>query len=311
MMEVGLPEYETYDIYDFKQATTSPTNIKEDLVTPDPFWLNDDFLVGLNKVANLANFDKIAISNRKAVTLAGFEVLKKLNDVASAKNLNDLTATINLAISADRSYAAYIQNVSGVNHLFVIAKEAKALDEAVDFGPLHAEVEGMAPALSWSNNNRYLIVGDNEVFDAWQRIAILPYENDAYRRRLTYLSPDQTKALVISIFQDRTGQGDYSHETIRIFIKDLASGQEINIISFESPARTNFYAVDGSFSPDENYVTFSKDQQLWLAEVKTGKFRQLTIEAKDYASPRFSPDGSKILYVLPSREVRLMTLDWQ
>lgn len=231
--------------------------------------------------------------------------------------LNDLTRKWidNLTFSPDKKYAAFFsaygseaKSPSYDYQLFVMPQGAKLLSELINFGPVSLAVESSAPAIAWSKNGKYIIVGDNEIFDVINRKAILSGEaGGGYHRRLIYLSPNETKALVISNFQDRTQQQDYIHETVRIFVKDLITGQETEILSTDG-RESEMVHLDGGFSPDDKFVVFNSNKQLWIANTITGEKKQLTTEMKSYSQPRWSSDGKKIIYSLSGKEIRLIEL---
>jgi len=315
-MEIGLPEYITYHIFDFTTNTTSPTGIKNGLEDLPPIWQENNSLLANKSIYDLADLSKVVSEKVAPVNLEGFELLDEVIYV----NKNDdskINDVENLSISPNGKWAAFLSAYGSEDifpsytiSLFVLPKDAKSLDELINFGPVASGVETTPRPLVWSNNSQYLISGKNEIFDVKNNKTVLPRETDSYRRRLTYLSPDQTQALVISNFQDKTDQGDYLHEQVRVYLLDLISGSETSIVSFES-ANEALNRIDGSYSFDGRHIAYNYQGQLWLAETKTGKTKQLTTVEKIYSSPRFSPDSTKILYYIPNQNIGLIKLNWQ
>lgn len=311
MTEIGLPEYQTIDVFDLNQKFLGKTNIKEGLVSEVPFWNDNNTLITKNETINVSDIKKITFKDSKLQTPSGYNVLEEVkyynpNTKENEKSIGRLT------FSPDNKFAAFFSNYGSEdgdpNHLFVISQGAKSLSELINFGPVSVALESSLPTIAWSKNGKFLITGDNELFDVINKKAILPSETDGgYHRRLTYLSPDESKVLVIANFQDRTKQQDYSHETVRIFIKDLVSSQETEILSAEGK-ENEIVHLDGGFSPDGKYIVLNSNKQLWIANVVTGEKKQLTSEIKNYSQPRWSNDGKKIVYSLPGQEVRLIEL---
>lgn len=312
--DIGLPEYLAHDVFDINQKFLGKTNIKDGLVPTTPFWFDDNTLVTENKIANVSDVKNITLRDNISQTPSGYALLEEVkyynpNTKESKKWVDNLT------FSPDKKYAAFFsaygsetKNPSYDYQLFIMPQGAKSLSELINFGHVSLAVESSAPAIAWSKNGKYIIVGDNEVFDINNRKAILPVEaGGGYHRRLTYLSPDETKALVIANFQDRTQQQDYIHETVRIFIKNLITGQETEILSTDG-RESEIVHLDGGFSPDGKFVVFNSNKQLWIVNTATGEKKQLTTEIESYSQPRWSNNGKKIIYSLSGKEIRLIEL---
>jgi len=314
MTDIGLPEYQTLDVFDLSQKFLGKTNIKDDLISETPFWTNDDTLVIKNKTVDVSDIKNITFKDSELQIPSGYSLLEEVKYYNSNTKENKKWVD-KLTFSPDKKFAAFFsaygsegKSPSYEYRLFVMPQGAKSLSELINFGSVNLAVESSAPSITWSKNGKFLIAGDNEFFDVINQKAILSSEADGgYHRRLTYLSPDESHVLVIANFQDRTKQQDYNHETVRIFIKDLANAQETEILSAEG-RENEIVHLDGNFSPDGKFIVFNSNRQLWIANVITGEKKQLTSEAKNYNQPRWSNDGKKIVYSLPEQEVRLIEL---
>lgn len=314
MTDIGLPEYQTLDVFDLSQKFLGKTNIKDGLISETPFWTNDDTLVIKNKTVDVSDIKNITFKDSELQIPSGYSLLEEVKYYNSNTKENKKWVD-KLTFSPDKTFAAFFsaygsegKSPSYEYRLFVMPQGAKSLSELINFGSVNLAVESGAPTITWSRNGKFLIAGDNEFFDVINQKVILSSEADGgYHRRLTYLSPDESKVLVIANFQDRTKQQDYIHETVRIFIKNLANAQETEILSAEG-RENEIVNLDGGFSPDGKFIVFNSNKQLWMADAITGEKKQLTSEAKNYSQPRWSSDGKKIVYSLPEKEVRLIEL---
>lgn len=313
--EIGLPEYKTYDIYNFANNTSSISEVKDGIIGPNPEWLDATSLQTQKQILDLTNPEKLMLKVPAKNKIEGFDLLSevKYTNKNTGKSEGDVT---NLTISPNGQYAAFLSTYGSNDkyptyavRLFILPKDAKSLDEMINLGEVQLGIETAPPYLTWSKDSQYLLSGDNELFNVKENKTVLAFEG-GYHRRLTYFSPDQTKVLVISNFQDKTDQQDYLHETIKIFIKDLATGQEILVENFESTDET-LNRVDGSFSANGKYVALNLNHQIWLVDAQNGKKKQLTTQENNYQNIRISPDGNKIIYTVPKEGVRLIQLSWQ
>jgi len=311
MTDIGLPEYQTIDIFDLNQKFLGKTNIQDGLVSETPFWINNTTLITKNEIVNINDVKNITFKDNESQTPPGYNLLEEMKYYNSNTKENE-KSLYRLTFSPDKKFVAFFSAYGSEDgnprNLFIMPQGAKSLSELVNFGSVNVALESSAPIITWSRNGKFLITGNNELFDVINQKDILPGEADGNSHiRRTYLSSDESKVLVISNFQDRRNQQDYDHEIVRIFIKNLSNAQETEILSAEGSEDTITH-LDGGFSPDGKFIVFNSNKQLWIANVVTGEKKQLTSEAKNYSQPRWSSDGKKIVYSLPEQEVRLIEL---
>ena len=82
-------------------------------------------------------------------------------------------------------------------------------------------------------------------------------------------------------------------------IDQMLSLRRVNSPNVSPDGRFVAYAVRDTDMVGNAFVT-----QLWLADVATGRARQLTFGAKSNTSPSWSPDGSKLAFLSERTEKR-------
>ena len=303
--EEGDPEYKSYSIFNFTTNTTTAIEIKDNPVSPDAYWIDNNNFATEKRIVDLSNPEQVALKVAAPATLKGFELLDKIKylDPETKKEINDVN---HLSISPDGKNAAFFSRYNSPDavtfRFYILPLNAKSLDELVSIGNFTGSND--TTYFVWTKDSRYLTFYNANIFDAVNKKIILAPSEGLVDGHVIF-SPDSTTAL---IFRDYAENNPLARE---IYLMNLADGKKTDILSIDKYAFSdNSQALDGNFSPNSKYIIYNNDNELWLAEVMTGKKKRLVTGENFYTSPRLSPDGTKILYVVPHKEVRLIKLGW-
>lgn len=278
-----------YKIFDLKNNTSTAFVLNQNQSNLNLDWLDDNFLLNKNEIIPLTEED----AEDKEIEQNDINDFEKFEEILSQslKNKSDLI----YQISPNKEYLAYISNDQ--NHLRLMQKNLENSD--FDFGSVRTNQDGTLPKIQWSENSQYLIIGQNEMFDAINKKIILPRMEDQNEKRIVQISPDQTKISVIQKSND---------QNVKIYLINIDGYKEKNIFTTKD-SESNL--ISASFSGNSRYLAFAYKKQLWLAETKTGKAKLLKSLDKNYQSIFFSPDDLSIAYALESGEIGLISLDWR
>ena len=82
-----------------------------------------------------------------------------------------------------------------------------------------------------------------------------------------------------------------------IYVRDLRSGREWALVKSDKPMRNPEFSPDGRWIAMQADLDGDENFDLYVAPSKGGEPRNLTGHRMDDASPRWSPDGSKIAFI--------------
>ena len=108
-------------------------------------------------------------------------------------------------------------------------------------------------------------------------------------------------ALALPILAGETEKGDENHlKPIDVFNLEYASDPQISPDGYKIVYVRNFFDI----------MTDLARSNLWIINFDGGEHRPLTSGNQNYSSPRWSPDGSKLLYVSSSDGSSQIYLRW-
>ncbi len=311
-LEYGLPEKVSSYLYDPESNKLIALAEKADSLeaAPAPDWIDKNY-VGLGgNIFDLTDLTAITSTPAPAENISGFELVKTFT-AADPETKKTVSTILSQALSPDGDYLAIISEADGPV-LTIIPLGAASVEALINFGRVKALAES-AYQLRWSADSRYVFVNDDEVADVKSNLVVLTFlgsSDYAGLNRRLIASPDDSQLLLIDYFQD---SADANKTMIRIYFKDPAGGEEKDIISPVAYDMVNAimpYRESGGFTPDRKYAVFYYDSRLWLADAATGKKEPISAVGHDYYDLRLSPDGNKILYLMPGKEVRMLKFQW-
>lgn len=280
----------TLEIFDLENNTTTPVAVDQNQADLSLVWLDENSISIGDEIISLVNGEN---ENAPDIAEENINDFQGFSKVISDSKKNDYSVTYK--ISPNQEYLAYVSEKE--NHLWVRQKNMD--DVAFDLGQINTN-ENNLPKIQWSKDSQYLIIDQNEVFDAINKKTILPYLENQNDQRKTLLSADQTKFLVIE---------KLNNQIPKIYLINIEGYKKINILNADN-LDLSTKEIAASFSDNSQYLAFALEKQLWLAETKTGKAKILKTADSNYQNIYFSPNSLKIAYTLDSGELGIIEFSW-